>query len=280
MAAVTLQSLIERVVQDASEAEAAIRHATGHVARAKAKRKYRHKQLLPGFPVAVPCPGPDEARAYFAQPKLTCLLCGKAYRLLPNHLRDTHGVEPDEYRAAYRLPWTFGLAGAEVAQAKSKALKKRLADPKFAAVWFSNADRARDKAHEYAKSQRDQAFRQEINRRRLKQAGRGPWEDADYLGLLAAMKERDLVLRQVAGKLPGVPSYFMAVKWFNSTPARRRLLTEAVHQLSPHNQAKARMLSPAVVERIRELKGEGRIQREIAEEIGLCVMTVAKYLRR
>lgn len=274
-----LRSLVDRVTRETEEAKVAIAAAVGFVARTRAKRHYRNMQPLPGFPVAVPCPGPREAKLYFAQPRLTCLLCGKTYALLPNHLTDTHGVTPDEYRAAYRLPWTAGLAGATVIQKKSAALIAKLADAEFASAWFADAERHRQAAHLKARNQREGPFRRERTRLRLQRLNKGPWEARDYLRILEVMKERDAVLRQVAGKVPGLPSYFMAVNWFNSTPDRKQSLIDTVHALSPAMQAKSGWLNPAVISRIRELRAAGRLHREIASEIGLCVMTVAKHLR-
>lgn len=275
-----LRSLVARTIREALEAKAAIATAAGHVARTKAKRAYRNKAPLPGFPVAVPCPGPDEAKAYFAEPKLICLLCGKSYALLPSHLRDTHGVAPDEYRAAYRLPWTAGLAGADASQKRSEALKAKLTNQEFASTWFAAADSNRRKAHLKARDQREQPFRRALNEQRLQRAGHGPWKERDYLRILGIMRERDAVLRQVAGKVPGTPSYVMAVKWFASSQDRRQLLVATIHALSSPKQAKAHLLSAAAVEQVQKLGSEGLLQREVAAKTGLCVMTVAKYLKQ
>lgn len=279
MAGQLLDNLIARILDDASDAATAITAAANHAERARAKRIYRRKSILPGFPIRGPCPSLADARAYLAEPKLVCLLCGKAYAILANHLRSTHGVTPDEYRAAYHLPWSAGLAGAQVAAVKSKNLKERLSDPRFMAVWSADAEKHRRKAHERAHEQRADFFRKQTNLERLTRAGTGPYGDDDFLRILDVMKERDLILKNVAGKIPGLPSYDVAVKWFNSTPARKQLLVDTVHQLSIPNQALSRLFSPRTIGRVHELAGHGLLQRKIAAETGLCVMTVAKLLR-
>lgn len=253
--------------------------AISYAERARAKRAYQRKSILPGFPVRVPCPSLADAKAYLAEPKLVCLLCGKAYGILANHLRNTHGVTPDEYRAAYHLPWSAGLAGAQLASVKSKSLRERLSDPSFMATWSADAEKHRSKAHQRARGQRADFFRKQSNQERLERAGTGPYGEEDFLRILRLMKEHDLILKNVAGKFRGLPSYDVAVKWFNSTQARKQLLVDTVHQLSIPNQALSRLFSPATIGKVHGLGSQGMLQREIAAETGLCVITVARLLR-
>jgi DNA-directed RNA polymerase specialized sigma24 family protein len=94
------------------------------------------------------------------------------------------------------------------------------------------------------------------------------------------MKERDLILKEVAGKVSDTPPYVTAVNWFNKTPERKAMFIHTVHSLSTAAQARAQMLGPDVRKEVRALRLQGLLQKEIAQATGLCAMTVAKLLRQ
>lgn len=272
---------LERIVRASREAALAAERTPEWESRMLAKRKAERMRILPGYPRKTPFAGLDEARAYLAAPKLVCLVCGKSYRMLPGHLRDTHGIDPDRYRQAYGLPWTVGLAGAKTRQKKSNALSTRLAQPEFAAKWFAESDRHRGAAHEAAKAQRKTPFKREVSHGNLAKAGIvvGRWQEADFLRILKIMKAEDLLMRDVAGKFPGLPPYWSACKWFYSSPERYRLLVSTVYQLSNAAQVRAGMIGPALVAEMQRMKRGKASVREIVAATGISEMTVRKHLR-
>ena len=278
----TFICLLKRAIEESQEAVRAIEVATNYETRNRAKRQAKQKKIVPGFPRMSPFRNHAEAKAYLAEPELTCLVCGKPYRLLPMHLRKSHSIEPDDYRLAYGIPWTFGLVGSAISEQKSIGLKQRLADPEFASVWFANSDQYREEAHIKARNQRNQPFRKELSTKHLELAGIvvGRWQDADFLRLLELIKTHDLLLRDVAGKFEGTPPLGAATKWFYSNPERHRLLLDTIHQLSNRTQARAGMLGPRVIADIHRLHQAGKTNNEIVTATGISVMTVRKYLKR
>ena len=91
-----------------------------------AKRREKRRKILSGFPVDRPFETKEEVESYLSGEKVVCLLCGKKYRKLGHHLTKIHGMEPDEYRELYRIPWTYGLCSSDTSERYSKQMKKRM----------------------------------------------------------------------------------------------------------------------------------------------------------
>jgi len=66
-----------------------------------------------------------EIDAYFALDKLPCLLCGKEFYMLGNHLLAIHKKPLDEYREMFGLPYSKPLIGAKLHEKLSEAAKAR-----------------------------------------------------------------------------------------------------------------------------------------------------------
>jgi len=66
-----------------------------------------------------------EIDAYLAGNKIQCLLCGKLFKALPQHLERTHDLTADDYREQYGLPWKRGLCGVGTSEKLSKNMLER-----------------------------------------------------------------------------------------------------------------------------------------------------------
>ena len=53
-----------------------------------------------------------------------CLECGERMQVLHSHLKVAHDITPDDYRAKWGIPWTWGLASQAYRAARSKLSKK------------------------------------------------------------------------------------------------------------------------------------------------------------
>lgn len=62
---------------------------------------------------------------------MKCELCGKEYRSLPNHLRRTHEVAPEDYREAYGILKGVPLVDLDVSEAIRRSINSRLQDPEY-----------------------------------------------------------------------------------------------------------------------------------------------------
>jgi len=85
------------------------------------------QRRLPGYPWEGKFQTKDEVRAYLDHTKVTCLLCGRKYIQLANHIARAHDVCRDDYKERYGIPWSYGLAGKEFREF-NRELGKRLSN--------------------------------------------------------------------------------------------------------------------------------------------------------
>lgn len=83
------------------------------------------RKILVGYPILTPFKNKEELDKYFESDKITCLLCGKAYKALPSHLA-VHEYTEREYKKKYKIPTSYGLIGSETRQKYIETAKKRL----------------------------------------------------------------------------------------------------------------------------------------------------------
>ena len=76
-----------------------------------------HGPLKPAVPVS-------RSRA---PDRLTCLVCGEQLRTLARHIGAAHGLSPEEYRQAFRLPLDYALVATETSARQSAGSDRRWA---------------------------------------------------------------------------------------------------------------------------------------------------------
>ena len=86
------------------------------------------RRVLPGYPKNFVFKSYDEYKQYFVGDRIICLLCGKHYRALGNHLRVSHEVEIEDYKKKYGILWTKSLACNELHEIQSDRAKERIAN--------------------------------------------------------------------------------------------------------------------------------------------------------
>lgn len=69
-----------------------------------------------------------ELDAYFAQTPLPCLICGKPFNRLSHHVPRMHGMQLDDYRAAFGIPWGRGLITETVRQKQAAIMNQQRED--------------------------------------------------------------------------------------------------------------------------------------------------------
>lgn len=90
-------------------------------------RQKLHIQPQPGFPWQNKFSRLEELKAYFNEDKLTCLLCGRRFSQLGNHISQGHGFPKDQYKEQFGIPWTYGLGGKIFRDILSSQIKERQA---------------------------------------------------------------------------------------------------------------------------------------------------------
>jgi hypothetical protein len=56
------------------------------------------RKVLPGYPKDLVFKNYEEYKQYFVGDRIICLLCGKHYRSLGNHLRVSHETTVEDYK--------------------------------------------------------------------------------------------------------------------------------------------------------------------------------------
>ncbi len=83
---------------------------------------------LLGFPWDSQFVTKDEVDAYFMGDEITCLLCGRQFKSLHNHLRILHDMQTDEYKELFGIPWRRGLISEELRNRQAITMKQQRKD--------------------------------------------------------------------------------------------------------------------------------------------------------
>ena len=92
------------------------------------KNPEARRRVLPGYPKDFVFKDYDEYKQYFVGDRIICLLCGKHYRALGNHLRVSHEVDIDDYKKNYGILWGKSLTCNELHEKQSDHAKERIAN--------------------------------------------------------------------------------------------------------------------------------------------------------
>lgn len=57
----------------------------------------------------------DDIANYFSGDRIECLICHKSFKALAPHIKAAHGINVDQYKAKFGLPWSKGLCGCKTA---------------------------------------------------------------------------------------------------------------------------------------------------------------------
>lgn len=80
-----------------------------------------------GFPITRAFTTMAEIDAYFDTDKLTCLLCGGEYISLHVHVRNSHGMTAEDYKAEYGIPWQRGLISKSHKEKQARIMNEQRA---------------------------------------------------------------------------------------------------------------------------------------------------------
>jgi len=156
-------------------------------------RQKLHIAPLPGYPWSGKFSQFEELNAYFNADKLTCLLCGRQFNKLGNHISQGHQIPMDEYKERFGIPWTRGLAGKTYREKSSEHIKALRLSGKMAAM---PSVEVIEKLKGTIGKRRPftEAYRNDSRRRLLELNGRTKlWGSADY---------EEFLLRIESGRTP------------------------------------------------------------------------------
>ncbi len=89
------------------------------------------RRVLPGYPKNFVFKSYDEYKQYFVGDRIICLLCGKHYRAIGNHLRVSHETDIEDYKKKYGILWTKSLLCNDLHEKQSDRANERIANGEF-----------------------------------------------------------------------------------------------------------------------------------------------------
>jgi len=95
---------------------------------ASRKNKEARRRVLPGYPKDFVFKDFDEYKQYFVGDRIICLLCGKNYRAIGNHVQWIHETTIEEYKKKYGIFWTKSLTCDDTHEIMSNNAKERIAN--------------------------------------------------------------------------------------------------------------------------------------------------------
>jgi len=108
-------------------------HSTGNMTgpgshKRSSERRAGRRMCLEGFPKTTPFSSIEEVVSYLSGDHVLCLLCGKPYRSVAHHILSIHGIDGDQYKEMFKIPWTYALCGQNTSEKHRKLLNDRIAD--------------------------------------------------------------------------------------------------------------------------------------------------------
>ena len=101
---------------------------------ASEKNKEARRRVLPGYPKDFVFKNYDEYKEYFFGDRIICLLCGKHYKAIGNHVQCIHEITVEDYKKKYGILWGKSLTCDDTHEIMSKNTKERIANGEFIPV--------------------------------------------------------------------------------------------------------------------------------------------------
>jgi hypothetical protein len=237
------------------------------------------KSALPGFPWKKQFTTKDEIDQYFSNPDgIQCLMCGRFYGTLHNHLQIVHEISHEQYRDRYGLPWRKGLVSRNVSRGFSSRLKKRIKNGSFKPRPDNKAAVNKIRA---GGRRKDQPYLTEIKAEKAKGLSKKNIKHShkDYEKVLSVMLKHKIALREACMD-ESLPASSRVLSYAESNPGFRKKLMDTYYALPYDVQARADMFSPQFYEDLKKLKAKGLANTEIGSKLGLSYKTVKTRLER
>lgn len=209
---------------------------------------------------------------YLNEPRIRCLECGRRLKKLGVHLHAIHGMEPDDYREKYGIPYGVGLACPEVREAAREQVSAQM-----------TTDRMRELQKRSAEK------RKVIPNRKLRDAP--IIRDID---LRNAAKMREIMLRKERENGPSAAKVHAAKKNLEKaaerlaihgpTEKQRKAQSQAGRIWGPRSIDKMlaargltrRAYSPETIEQIRKDRASGLSWKKLERRYGIPATSVQR----
>jgi hypothetical protein len=212
---------------------------------------------------------------YFAGNKVQCLICGKLFKALPQHLERTHDITADDYREQYGLPWKRGLCGVGTSEKLSKNMLQRRKQGFRAPIEKICKNTGRRNRRP------DQPFLVKAKRDSLKPVIEKlrKYADKDYRNVLAKMLKEKIGLNE-ACKDPDLPHFRAISKYAKRNADYRKKLERTYEQLPYSVQAGAgRLPEKKFREDLLSLKRSGITVADMSRLLGVSRSLINNRLK-
>jgi hypothetical protein len=212
---------------------------------------------------------------YLAGNKVQCLICGKLFKALSQHLEKTHDITADDYREQYGLPWRRGLCGIETSKKLSKnmfARRKKGFRPPIEDAW---------KKAVKAKKRQDQPFFIKVKADNMKIGSEKikKYTEQDYKKVLTKMLKEKKGLNEVC-KDAGMPDIRIVSKYAKKNADFRKELDRTYEQLPYSVQAGAcRLPEKKFREDLLSLKRSGITVADMTRLLGVSRSLINSRLK-
>lgn len=234
-------------------------------------RNARQLKPLPGYPWKGTFTTGEELSAYFDADKITCLLCGRQYTQLANHVIGGHGIPADDYKAQFGIPWSYSLIGKSLKDRFSQHIRTRIKTGK----WLPASRESIEKMHAASRHRRPivAAVAETHRRRCLAMRGRserfGPKEFEEYLRRIASGRTPSEVSED-----KDMPCQTLFDRQIKENPDFRRRYTEIWESLSYSVHVRAYKLGEKFKKDLVVLRRQGLTWPEVAGRLGVKTTTV------
>ena len=254
-------------------AKADYRERESHHQKPLSRHEYRLKlriKPLPGFPWRGKFTSVEELGAYFQEHKLTCLLCGRHYDQLGNHISQGHKISMDEYKERYGIPWGYGLAGNDCRKKFSSHIKKLQATGK---IRLSPPKSRIKKMIKAQKRPPVEAYRNDSRRKLLQLHGKAEaWSGEDYEEFLRRIQSGRTPSE--VGRDPDMPRYNEFWKRLKADPDFRERYERTWKKLPYSVHVRACKLGEDFKTDVVFLRRKGLTLGIIAETLGVNMASV------
>ena len=228
-----------------------------------AKKAAAIRVARPGYPKTLKFENTQQVQDYMEGDRITCLLCGRYFRALGQHLIRIHETTPDTYRKRYGIPWSYGLTCTE-----SKEIQRMLGKEKYQKT-----------GHKFLTPGVPPN-----TRRRTPQSKVRTYYLEDFQRMLSLMVEQERTLKEVYENNPGLPhptNFHYFARNHPDTKLKDEYRT-AVGKLPPAVQIRSRApISWCVsfLEALTNLKDQGLNEKYIADSLNVSPTTIKRHLR-
>lgn len=241
--------------------------------KVKARRK-----IMPGYPIEKPFETREQVDAYLNCDKLVCLLCGKSYKSLCGHL-SVHGTNADDYKEKYGLPFGAGLTCLTTKAMNVKHGKRLVKEGIFKPL-------TKEEHKEFMKKKRPSRKKPSyaIYEGTLRISGKQPekiFKENHYWKILELAEKEQTHPTDICKKNKDVlPSTSMFHIFKKNNKQFKDKYDEIINNLPLKIQLSHGIAPKEYVEKIKNLRMQGKTNAQVAEYFGVHEVTIEKYNKK